>query len=165
MTRMNGQKIGPGILTSKHVTGTTLGSKFTLSCGCTGTLSDIGPEGIDSALITSDCARITTPLHARKLVAPWTDVFFEGSSSGIVTTKVTDVSNTMGIYHSNHLPSKVFIAPHGRPGDSGALIREIDSKKAVGIYIGSLTSPAGHSFGFSQHAQQAVETMEMEMYQ
>ena len=165
-SRVNGSPIGPGILTSKHVVGTipTLSSQLQLTCGCTGSVADIGPDGIDAALITSRCSRTASPLHTRKLVAPWSDVFFEGSSSGRVDTKVTDITDTRGILNSSSLPVRVFLAHHGRGGDSGALVRDSLNGYAVGIYMGMYTDLAGNSGGFAQHAFQATELMDMELY-
>ena len=163
-SRINANPIGPGILTAKHVVGNVLGVPIMLSCGCTGRLDDVGPDGIDAALVTSSCSRAGRQVMPRQLVAPWMDVYVEGESSGRRHTKVTAVSDTMGILNSASLPARVFLASAGRGGDSGAIVAEARSDDPVGIYMGGYSNPAGQVGGIAQHAYQVTQLMDMELY-
>lgn len=164
-SRVSGEAIGPGILTSKHVVGNVLGTPISLSCGCPGQVGDVGPDGIDAAIVVSPCSQATPRrLYPRQLVPPWLDVEFSGATSGTYYTKVTSVTDTKGILTSAHLPSRIFLAAPGRPGDSGALVRETNSGDPIGIYMGEYSDPAGQRGGIAQHVYQATELMDMELF-
>ncbi|MGD9711483.1 MAG: hypothetical protein AB7V46_05375 [Thermomicrobiales bacterium] len=157
--------VGPGVLTAKHYLGNLgIGASVALSDNTAGTVLDLGPDGIDAAIVwTSEPAGII-PLSTMTLVPPWLDVEFTGQSSGYHQTKVTQITDTRGVLSSYLLPSRVFLADYGRGGDSGSLVKLIGQDVAVGIYGGTATDPSGRSEGWAQHAHQAALVMDMELY-
>jgi hypothetical protein len=159
-----GRVHGPAYLTAKHVVG-SLGSVMTLSCGCTGNVCDVGPEGIDVALVESSCSvHVGNVVNAKMLVPPWLDVTTTGASSGNWQTKISAVSDTRGVLTSAHLPSRLFLAQAGRGGDSGALVTSVVDGEPVGIYLGELADPSGRTEGIAQHCYQAVTLMDLELF-
>jgi len=165
-SRVHGSSsLGPGILTAKHVVGSVIGAPVVLSCGCPAHVVDIGPDGIDAALVQSQCSQAhQQQIYPRHLVAPWTDVVFDGAASGRHYTKITAVTDTMGILNSSALPARVFLADKGRAGDSGALVADAQSGDPIGIYMGEYNDLAGRTGGIAQHAYQATQLMDMELY-
>ncbi len=164
-SRVHGGSLGPGILTAKHVVGSVIGVPVVLSCGCQAHVVDVGPDGIDAALVQSQCSQgHQQQMFPRHLVAPWTDVVFDGAASGHHYTKVTAVTDTMGILNSSALPARVFLADKGRAGDSGALVADPHSSEPIGIYMGEYNDLAGRTGGIAQHAYQAAQLMDMELY-
>lgn len=108
-----------GILAAKHVTGTRLQARVKFNGGGIGRLVDMAPEGIDAAVVDTPEAFPRCPMRMRTIaaVAPWTDVEFTGAGSGVVhRTKVTAVTDIMGILSSPLLPMRLVLANHGSPG-------------------------------------------------
>jgi hypothetical protein len=169
VSRASGQltrPIGPALLTAKHVTPATIGARVPLTDGSSGTVVDIAPEGIDAALIESFETPGSHQVPVRPLVAPWMDVNYHGAATArTIVTKVSSITDTLGVYSSSSLPARVFLADGGQQGDSGALVRDHDSGDAVGIYMGELTDPRNRTEGFAQHAYQAQILMELELYE
>jgi hypothetical protein len=163
-SRVTNNSLGPGILTAKHVVGRELGTFITLSCGCKGKIIDSGPDGIDAALIQTDCSKAVNPVVPLKYIAPWMDVVFWGGSSGTIKTKITAVTDTRGILNSEVLPSRIFLANPGKPGDSGALVTTLKNDEAVGIYMGEFIDDAGQKGGIAQNVFQVTQIMDMELY-
>jgi hypothetical protein len=164
ISKAGSQPIGPGILTAKHVVGDVLGASVALSCGHTGSVGDVGPDGIDAAIVISPCLKNKGhQMQPRQLIAPYTDVDFSGARS-TVSTKVTAVTDTKGILNSSALPSRIFLAQPGVGGDSGALVAESRSGTPIGIYMGSYLDPANLTGGIAQHLYQATEIMDMEIF-
>ena len=156
--------IGPGIVTAKHVVGSNIGEEIDLSCLCPGKIIDIAPDGIDCALVKSDCAHTRQLLAPLKLVPPWMPAYMDGARTGYSETQVTAVTNTMGVFSSSHLPIRIYLADSGLGGDSGALVVNPDVDRPIGIYMGAYNNPAGQSGGFAQHIYQAAEIMDMRLY-
>ncbi|MGI8912771.1 MAG: hypothetical protein ACR2JY_03090 [Chloroflexota bacterium] len=84
---------------------------------------------------------------------------------------MTLVTDTRGIFSSTLLPARIMLADYGRGGDSGALVQDLTTSNpatgkqpVVGIYIGAVTDQAGHTEGVAQHAFQAMQLMDMELY-
>jgi len=129
--------IGPGVLTVKHVAGSTIGGHVPMTCGCAGRVEDVAPSCIDGALVTCSCW--VPPLH---VVTPWmavpgsTPVEFHGTASAVaIVTHVTATTNILGIYNTPELP--ITLAVHGAGGDSGALVTETTGGSTgapVGLY-------------------------------
>lgn len=164
-SKVSSKPLGPGILTAKHVVGNTIGTKIHLTCSCMGKVIDVAPDGIDAALVSCKCSRGgKTPILPIKYVAPWMDVEFKDASLRKVATKVTSITDTKGIFGSSILPSRIFIAHAGKPGDSGALITEAGTNNAIGIYMGEFMDAAGQGGGIAQHAFQVTEIMDMELF-
>lgn len=162
--RKRNRPIGPGILTAKHVLPQgVLGAPVPLSNSTFGTVLDLGPDGVDAALVETQEARGTTRLQAPSFIAPWTDVEFFGASSGHHVTKITTVTDTRGVLSSSLAPARIMLADFGRAGDSGALVMVSKRRAAAGIYLGVLTDPAGRSEGIAQHAGQVTKCMDMEL--
>lgn len=156
-----------GILTAKHVTGTRLQARVKFNGGGVGRLVDMAPEGIDAAVVDTPETFPRSPMRMRTIaaVAPWTDVEFTGAGSGgLHRTKVTAVTDILGILSSPLLPVRVVLANHGSPGDSGALVLEPKTSKAVGLYMAEFSDQAGRSGGLAQHMEQVVQIMDMELY-
>jgi hypothetical protein len=78
-----------GLLTAKHVVGPRiLGNPVPLTKGL-GKLIDVGPEGIDAALIQVPKTSVPMHLHsfsAETFTAQWTDVEVYGRQSGELYT-------------------------------------------------------------------------------
>lgn len=160
-----------GILTAKHVLpGTSggqvaIGQQVSLSCGHPGRVSALAPDGIDAAVVSSDCIpKSGSPIQTLQIPVPWMDVEFEGSMSSIAT-KITSVPDVQGVLTSPLLPARFFLANYGHPGDSGALVRDVNTQNAAGIYLGSFTNPAGGSGGIAQLAYQAQHILDIELYE
>jgi len=155
---------GIGLLTAKHVVGPrVLGSAVKLTRGI-GSLMDVAPEGIDAALIhvpRSVSPKEFADLPCQNLIAQWTDVEVYGRESGVIGTKIIEVTPSRGsLDHS--VPLRVFLAASGQPGDSGSLV--INSKaEGVGIYMGSMISPTGQQEGFCQHLGQAADVLSLDL--
>jgi hypothetical protein len=168
----NGRKTG--LLVAKHVIeNQVIGSPCPSSDPSEdSTLLDLGPDGIDAALIEAPPSYRMDPtdpkngmssVNATKYIIPWTDVYFEGNSSGRLDTKVTAVTDTRGVLNSSLLPSRVFLADAGLGGDSGSLILD-SSGNGIATYIGELSTPAGYTEGLSQHLWQTCELMNLKLY-
>jgi hypothetical protein len=110
-------------------------------------------------------SRQGSPAHVPQLIAPWSDYEFAGSaSSGPIRGKVTKISDTNGIFTSEHLPIRIFLSSHGTDGDSGALVIDTASGHPIGLYMGGYADPAGGTGGIAQHLFQATSIMDMEVY-
>jgi hypothetical protein len=166
-TRLASSKPRFGAVTAKHVVGSRIGRRIQ-TAGATWKVRDVAPEGIDAALVeTPERFDERSPLlKALKLVPQWLDVTFNGAESGKHRTKVTAITDQLGILDSPLVPVRLLLAAQGRPGDSGALVLEADrsTPRAVGIYIAGHCDVAGRGGGLAQHMQQAVEIMDMELY-
>lgn len=159
-----------GFLTAKHVLQPQVGapvlpgSPVPTTHGY-GTVLDVGPDGIDAALVKPSSA--SPSLGNRIPVIPypyqWMDVSFCGrSSSSVVTTKVIEVSG-MQAPLSPFLPSRICLAAYGQQGDSGALV-ETNTGDGVGIYGGRYQDPSGATRGWAQHLAQACNVMGLSLY-
>jgi len=172
ITRKNGARCGPGVLTAKHVVRESLGripsigDVLDLTDQTKGTILDLGPDGIDAALIaTSEHVAVSITLRTLQLVPQWLQVEFNGARSGWHRTYVTQVTDTRGVFGSASLPIRVHLAEAGLKGDSGALVTTLDGTTAVAIYMGALSDLAGRSpEGYSQHAYQIEMVMDTEMW-
>jgi len=71
-----------------------------------------------------------------------------------------------GVYHEPMLPLRLMLASCGRPGDSGALVRDVGvaPNTAVGFYMGEYTNAAGQTGGLAQNAEQVTQIMDMELF-
>jgi hypothetical protein len=155
-----------GFLTAKHFLPSPQVGNLVQTTQGYGTIMDIGPDGIDAALIEPPQGvgpSIGNTLNPTMHIIPWTDVEFVGQSSGSVTTKIVHVTDTHGIL-SPHLPARVFLADAGLSGDSGALIVDLNTREGVGIYCGELRDLAGRREGYAQHLGQAVSSMDLTLY-
>lgn len=153
-----------GLLTAKHVVGPrVLGNAVLLTQGF-GTLADLAPEGIDAALIQvpkSISPHSTSPLPCQNLIAQWTDVEVRGRESGVIRTKVVEVTSSRGSLHYS-IPLRIFLATPGQPGDSGSLVVN-EKREGIGIYMGSVTSPTNQQEGFCQHLGQAADALSLDL--
>jgi len=153
-----------GLLTAKHVVGArVLGNAVQLTEGF-GTLADLAPEGIDAALIQVPKARMpdhVDTLSSQNLIAQWTDVEVHGRASGVIRTKVVEVTSSRGSLHYS-IPLRIFLATPGQPGDSGSLVLN-DKGEGIGIYMGSVTSPMNQQEGFCQHLGQAADALSLDL--
>jgi hypothetical protein len=154
---------GPGILTAKHVLGGATGGQIPLTDGTFANILDIAPDGIDAALISTPETVGQCPLTVKQLVAPWAEVEFIGAMTGVHRTKIKSITDTRGIYGSSFLPCRLFLGTHGAGGDSGALIRDVATGEAVGIYMGELLDPVGTPEGIAQHMHQAQLIMNLDL--
>jgi hypothetical protein len=168
--RRNSVTDSQGILTAKHVVGNQIGSKLKLSCGCAGEVICVGPDGIDSAIVSSNCythtfsSPKTKLIEPMKLIPPWLGVKFWGSTSGWVNTTITSVTDTRGIYNTSILPSRIFLNKSGQRGDSGALIKSLSDDIPLGIYMGEAINPSGGAEGLAQNLYQASIIMDFSIY-
>jgi hypothetical protein len=158
------------ILTAKHVVGKKpVGSSIPLkssepSLRGHGTLLDVAPDGIDAAIIgvPRSLARLDGgPLEWQKFIAQWTDVEVY-STSGTFSTKITEVNSGRGTLDSS-IPLRIFLATPGQAGDSGALVLDY-AGRGVGLYMGSITTPANVQEGFCQHLGQAAESLDLDLF-
>lgn len=153
----------PAILTAKHVVGERpVGSSVPLNRGH-GTLLDLAPEGIDAALVEvprSQWPASTHPLTWQRFVAQWTDVDVYGTSSRF-STKITEVSSGRGTLDPS-IPLRIFLATPGQSGDSGALVLD-SAGRGVGLYMGSVMTPANVQEGFCQHLGQVAESLSVDL--
>lgn len=157
--------IGPGLLTAKHVTPGVVGEIVPMDDGSSARVLDSGPEGIDVAVLGCKPPIGTRRLATCRLIAPWMTVEFRGSGSQrVIRTMVSSTNDAFGVYSAYFLPIRVFLADHGEPGDSGAIIKG-PLNDVVGVYIGSLTDPRNVSGGIAQHAYQAERIMDLELYE
>jgi len=163
-TRLASEAVGPGLLTAKHVTNGVIGGLIPLSDGTQGEVLDIGPEGIDVALVATTEDPAARKIPVMRLIPAWWEVQFDGPSGQHQTT-VAQTGDILGIYRSNALPLRVILSDGGKSGDSGALVRGREDGAAVGVYLGTGTDPSERTYGFCQHAYQATEIMQMELYE
>jgi hypothetical protein len=163
-SRVSTGRRGPGLLTAKHVVDQALDGRVAMSDGHFATVVDMAPDGVDAALVSSGEPVGVTRLEVQQLVAPWTDVEFVGARSVIPRTKVKDITDTRGIYSTSLLPVRVFLGAYGARGDSGALIREVSTGRAIGVYMGELRDCVGTVEGFAQHMYQVQLLMDLELY-
>lgn len=153
-----------GLLTVKHVLqGAQPGSSIATTHGV-GTVLDVAPDGVEAALIapSGPVPRHRANLDWLHLVAPWTDVQFEGRQSGRIHTKVTSVHDTRGSL-SPWTPIRIYLADRGMPGDSGALVED-GSSQGVGLYMGEIRDLSGRFEGVGQHLGQAAHSMNLNLY-
>jgi hypothetical protein len=163
-SKVSSRPLGPGILTAKHVVGSTIGTTIHLSCSCIGKVVDVAPDGIDAALVESPCSsQYSIRLNPMKHVAPWMDVTICTNTISILT-KIVAITDTRGIFNSAILPVRIFLAASARPGDSGALVSEQSTGEPVGIYMGEIMDASGQIGGIAQHAYQVAQIMDMELY-
>lgn len=92
-------------------------------------------------------------------IPQWLDVSIVGRL-GTLRTKVIEVQLGRMAYHPS-IPLRVFLGHPGQPGDSGALVCDLQGN-GIGVYMGSLGSPLGHQEGFCQHLAQATHIMNLE---
>jgi len=155
-----------GFVTAKHVLGGAQPGSPAQTTRGQGTVLDIGPDGIDAALVEpppSVSPVLGSRLTVVPIVAPWTDVSFDGSQSGRIQTKVTSVTDTRGSLNP-HVPARVFLAHHGKNGDSGALVLD-SGGQGVGIYTAMIVDAAGRAEGCSQLLAQVEYVMQLTLYQ
>jgi hypothetical protein len=155
-----------GLLTAKHLLSDPRIGSLTSTTAGYGKVLDIAPDGIDAALLEAPhCPAPPTrlPLRVARNVVPWTDVQLDGAQSGSIPTKITAVTDTRGSL-SPVLPARVFLAAHGLPGDSGALVKDTIGV-GVGIYVAEMVDMAGRTEGVCQHLAQAKETMDLILYE
>lgn len=161
------------VLTAKHVLSSILqhdpqiGDKVPMKRGAStiqGTVVDLGPDGIDAALVeppNSSSILTGNAINPLTFVTPWMDVIIN-AAAGPINTKVTSVTDTRGILRSSLLPARVILADAGFPGDSGSLVNDPQGN-GIGIYIGELTDPACRTEGISQHLGQVVDLMQLQL--
>jgi hypothetical protein len=162
-SRAGQAKRGPGMLTAKHVLGEATGGQIPLTDGTFADILDIAPDGIDVALVSTPETVGQRPLTVQQLVAPWEEVEFVGAVTGVHRTKIKSITDTRGIFGSSFLPCRLFLGTHGAGGDSGALIRDVATGAAVGIYMGELLDPVGTPEGIAQHMHQAQLIMNLDL--
>jgi hypothetical protein len=162
-SRTGRNKRGPGMLTAKHVLREATSGRIPLTDGTLADILDTAPDGIDAALISTPETVGQRQLAVQQLVAPWAEVEFVGAMTGVYRTKIKSITDTRGILRSPFLPCRVFLGKHGAGGDSGALIRNVATGAAVGIYMGELLDPVGTSEGIAQHMYQAQLIMDLEL--
>jgi hypothetical protein len=163
VARASRDRIGPGLLTAKHVVADMVADSVRLSDGTSGRILDLAPDGIDAAIVATGEQPGNRTLPVQRLVAPWTDVEFSGSVTGLHRTKVKDMTDTRGIFSSPYLPCRVFLGDYGQRGDSGALIRDATTGEAIGIYMGEAQDPVGTREGIAQHMYQVQLVMDLEL--
>ena len=162
-SRTGQTKRGPGMLTAKHVLGEAAGGQIPLTDGTFADILDIAPDGIDAALVSTPETVGLHQLAVQQLVAPWAEVEFVGAVTGVHRTKIKSITDTRGIYGSSFLPCRLFLGTHGAGGDSGALIRDVATGAAVGIYMGELLNPVGTPEEVAQHMHQAQLIMNLDL--
>jgi hypothetical protein len=158
--------LNSGLLTAKHLLSDPRIGAVTYTTAGPARVLDVGPDGVDAALI--EAPRFPTPpsnsvLTVEKRVVAWDDVLIDGTQSGLISTKVTLVTDTRGSL-SPSLPIRIYLAAHGLPGDSGALVKNV-SGQGVGIYMGAMADMVSRPEGFCQHLGQAVEAMNLTLYE
>ena len=158
-----------GILTCKHGLEVynpppSIGDQVEMRNGRT-TILDLGPDGIDAALLADPQVNYAARLSTLKYVAQFIDVTIDGMETGTWRTKITEVSLFGGAYVSG-LPMRVLFAKPGQEGDSGALIADAhDQNIGLGILMGGQVNTAtNHMHGFGQHLDQASHLMQLELY-
>ncbi len=154
-----------GVLTCKHGLvmlnpPTMIGDQVEMRLGQT-TLLDLGPDGIDAALLADPHGIQGASLKTRKYIAQFTDVTIEGNVPW--KTKVTEVYLFNGNYQAA-LPMRVFFAKPGKNGDSGALMVD-DQGFGLGLYMGGdVNTATNHMHGFGQHLEQVTHLMQLDVY-
>ena len=157
-----------GILTAGHVVDglTTLPNVDLVEAAggiVTGTLLARGPGGIDAAVVEppQGVPGGRTPLLIDNWIAPWSDVQLHLGRRA-VSTKVSAVTDTRGVLHAQ-LPSRVFLAAAGKPGDSGAACSRQSDGAFVGLYMGEMVTQANATEGVCQHLGQVRHTMNVSL--
>jgi hypothetical protein len=175
VSRKNSSDIG--FLTAAHLLEKPVkGSKIDIQSGI-GEVIDIAPGaghpyGIDAMLVrAADMPPVSMLLYSHyqidplPLVAPFTPARFIGSSSGLVKTTITEVTQLFGTL-SLHIPARVFLADGGKGGDSGALIQTLtDPGAGAGLYTGRFKDKAGREHGIGMHLAQIADAMSLALYE
>jgi hypothetical protein len=149
-------------LTAAHnVKGCDIGGPVALATGQAATLADIGPPGIDAALLDVGRAVGAQRLEAIPYPAPWTPVTVESIGGPVPTTfmRSSDVTGSLDAM----LPIRLFLAQPCSAGDSGALVAD-GSEKGLGIYMGEVSNRAGVHEGVCQHLGQVTHVMALTLY-
>ncbi|MGE3336007.1 MAG: hypothetical protein AB7I36_20395 [Rhodospirillaceae bacterium] len=139
-----------GVLTVSHAFRVlTRGVRVPMDVGGPWCLSDVGPVGIDAALVgLSGCipsAAVALSVDAHPVAGA--DVVFEGRASGPVTARITHTLAHPTFFGMSH-PMRVFLDQHGQYGDSGALVTDTQTRNGVGLYMGKVIVPDGRG-GFT----------------
>lgn len=163
-----GLYVSNGFLTAKHVfpQGTKAGDKVQLTNGY-GEVIDIGPDGIDAALVALDDPSLYNPgknISTQMFPIPWTLASFNGQITGSVHARITSVSDFRGVIHNPSIPLRVFLSKSGNPGDSGSTVFG-PMGEGIGIYVGELMDPRGVIEGYSQHIGQVAGIMNLALYE
>ncbi len=165
-SRVGSSPRGPGLLTAKHVVTGTLGACVSLTDGSTGSVLDLAPEPIDAALV--GVPGTPPALHhvgVYPLPAQERLVQFTGASSGFHETPITQVSMFLGVRRLPEFPNRFAILEAGLPGDSGALITDVETGRPVGIYQGEVTDSFDQTVGLAQGLEQVRLLMDLEVYE
>ena len=160
-----------GILTARHVFDDAANLRLAqkgdviVTAAGSSSLLEVAPGVVDAAVFAPPVQSSPgAPLKIEKYVAQWRDVTFDGAFSGSVQAKVTQVTDTRGIFH-HHLQAALILSYPGDPGDSGALVRYDPSGEGVGLYLGLLCGATGHAEGFAQNLFQAADSMRLALYE
>jgi hypothetical protein len=157
-----------GFLTAAHLLSPASVGALVQTRSGPGKVLALAPPGIDAMLVSpSDGALQQLSLQQQIIpqqpVVPYTPVEFCGTSSGCVTTAVTEVTNLFGTL-SPRIPARVILAHAGKGGDSGALIRS-RSNYGVGLYTDRFIDVAGVEHGMGMHLAQVAHSMSLTLYE
>jgi hypothetical protein len=174
--RSRKSKIRPsadGVLTAGHVVGAlSRGSSVYMDDNTYWHLGDYGSCKIDVALIVrAGCIPAgVSSLAVQSQPVGGTTVTFTGVGTGkTVTAKITHTV-VHPTYYSDRHPMRVFFDDYGGPGDSGALVREVPTGPAVGIYISREPVPVSpgssttQQEGVAQFLTQAEHVLEVDLF-
>lgn len=136
------QEYGRGTLVAKHVVsaGSTQSAQIVGTCNHRHRILAVAPVGIDAAVL-EECHRC---VPGRRLeVEPYVSQYSAVEChlrQRVVPNIVTTVCDTMGIFDAAELPALFYLRDHLSPGDSGALVTQDRSGRAIGLYRGGFRS-------------------------
>ena len=158
-----------GFLTVKHdkvlPIGVKINDRIQLTKGY-GTVVDLGPDGIDAALIAPDDPALYNPgksFLAEKYPIPWQSVSFKGRVSRTVNARITAVNDLRGVVYSSNIPLRIYLSDYGSHGDSGAMVFGPNGE-GIGIYAGKICDPRGREEGYAQHLSQVAGVMSLTLF-
>jgi hypothetical protein len=157
-----------GLLTAGHLAkGALLRGDVDLAaslsqCISTGRLSRIGSPHVDACIIVpNDWFSISRAerIPVAPLVAPGTRTTMRGQAGGVIEGMVASLGGTTGVLSVDanfvNVEFLVLLDRPAYPGDSGALVRDLSTGVAVGLYLGSAEDITGSSaFGRCQLMRQ-----------
>jgi hypothetical protein len=167
VSRRSTYPVGPALLTAGHVASgdpavstPQIGTLVQMCTGPTGTVVDVGTPGMDLALVDAGGCDYTGSVPTARAL-PWDVVTVERQVP--LTAQVRFVTDTQGIYTSPLMLVRLLLDKAGSPGDSGALIRNVNGE-AVGLYLGAAADPTGLTLGLSADIHQAAYLLDMELF-
>jgi hypothetical protein len=168
-----------GLVTAGHVAqGLTVGDPVDLAqslyqCNATGTLTHFGLPRVDACVIGPSAQDqqqwlVAGRLHVSRVVAPGTVTTMRGQAGGVTNGVVAQLSNPgLSVDHNYRaVEFLVLLDKPGRPGDSGALVRDRGSDSGLGLYLGDARDVTGAlSLGRCQLMRQVELVLNVDLFE